>query len=813
MKILIDMQSLQAGSSKGGIGRYAYNLLEAILKNNKLNEIHILLNATLSLEICSALHTLIQKEKIHKFYPFANTQEQIEENYIRSKLSELVKEYVVSLLDPDIFFISSLIEGYLDDVVVSVGKIFPAHKTAVIIYDLIPLVQKEKYLSNPSAKKHYMQKIADLSEAGLLLSISEFSRQEALELLHVKEKNILNISSGIDEKFKQLEIPLHVKENLFKKYHIKNKIILYTSSFDIRKNQKNLILAFASLPKQLRKDYQLLLIGNGAKQVFESLKTLASDAGLADDEVLFLGYVNDEELLNFYNLASLFVFPTFSEGFGLPALEAMSCATPTIGSNTTSIVEVINNQDAFFDPSSINSIATKMKQTLEDKEFSNTLVSKGLLQSKNFSWDITALRALKALEKNFKHISPKDKKHPYMYDKFIEEIAKIKDIQNLSDTQLIEISDLIDKNIKLHNKKIGIITTYNTRCGIASYTKYLSQSFSNDSIILAPKTTGKSLVANDEENVSRVWELSHDNLTHMLEFIFKVKLQTIFIQFNYGFFDFTSLNHFINNLADNDIKVHITFHSTTDDPNNKDKKLLLLKDSLSRCSSIFIHTKKDKKNLENIALKENVVLLNQGIVDTSLTKKTSKQTTPFTLATYGFFLQSKGFIDMIEAFNILLKDGYKIKLLMLNAKYNDAASNPLIKKANELIQTYDLKNHIELNTNYLSDEESISTLAKADLVVYPYKNTGESSSAAVRMAIAAKTHIAVTPQAIFDEVKDFSFMFDGDTVSDLVTGLKKSIKQLTNTDAIVKQMSIKREKFREENLYSTLSQVVKKKLM
>jgi glycosyltransferase involved in cell wall biosynthesis len=813
MKILIDMQSLQAGSSKGGIGRYAYNLLEAILKNNILNDIHILLNANLSLHTCAKLHTIIPKEKIHKFYAFSDTQEKIQENYIRSKVSELTREYVVSLIDPDIFFISSLVEGYLDNVVASVGKIFPAYKTAVVLYDLIPLVQKEKYLTNPLAKRHYMQKISDLSESGLLLSISEFSRQEALELLQIKKENIINISSGVDEKFKVLDISSHVKEKLFKKYHIKDKIILYTSSFDIRKNQKNLILAFASLDYKLRKEYQLLLIGNGTKEVFEQLKTIASDSGLSDDEVIFLGYIDEVELLNFYNLASLFVFPSFSEGFGLPALEAMSCGVPTIGSNTTSIVEVISNSDAFFDPSSVSSITAKMKQVLLDEDFANTLALRGLTQSKNFSWAITALKTLEALQNRYEKISDKPQKYTNMYDTLIQKISKIKDIQNFTDAQLIETSDFIDKNLKLYNKKIGIISTYNTRCGIASYTRYLSQSFINDSIILAPRTDEKNLTANDEENVKRVWQLSHDDLAHMLEYILNSKLQTIFIQFNYGFFDFTSLNQFINHLVDCDIAVHITFHSTTDDPNNKDKKLFFIKNALNRCKTIFIHTKKDKVNLEKLGLKQNVVLLNQGILETSFAKETNKQTTHFTLATYGFFLQSKGFIDMIEAFNILSKEGYHIKLLMLNAKYNDAASNPLIEKANELINTYNLKNEINLNTKYLSDQESIFQLSRTDLVVYPYKNTGESSSAAVRMAIAAKTHIAITPQSIFDEVKDFSFIFDGDSVSDLVNGIKIFIQQIQNNETIVKQMSTKREKFRKQNLYSKLSKVIKKKLI
>ena len=348
MKILIDMQSVQAGSGKGGIGRYSYNLLEAMLKNNTSHDISVLLNGKLSMSICSSLYSLLPQEKVYTFDAFENTQEKVQENYFRGEASKLTREFVVSLINPDIFFVTSFVEGYFDNVVTSIGDIFPANRTAIILYDLIPLVQKEKYLKHPMVKAHYMDRISGLAKCGLLLSISNFSKEEGLELLKIEEKNIVNISSGVDKKFKPFEVSDIDKKSLYEKYNIKNKFLMYTSSFDIRKNQKNLILAFSLLDYEIRKDYQLLLIGNGSKEVIKNLQDTVKEAKLEQDEVIFLGYIDDVELLNLYNLASLFVFPTFSEGFGLPALEAMSCAVPTIGSKTTSVVEVINNEDAFF---------------------------------------------------------------------------------------------------------------------------------------------------------------------------------------------------------------------------------------------------------------------------------------------------------------------------------------------------------------------------------------------------------------------------------------------------------------------------------
>ena len=150
--------------------------------------------------------------------------------------------------------------------------------------------------------------------------------------------------------------------------------------------------------------------------------------------------------------------------------------------------------------------------------------------------------------------------------------------------------------------------------------------------------------------------------------------------------------------------------------------------------------------------------------------------------------------------------------MMLNAKYSDDTSSHLIKKAKKLIQSYNLKDQITLITDYLSDAQTLQMLRSADLVVYPYKYTQESSSAAIRMAIAAQTNIAVTPQPIFDEVKEFAFVFDGDSVEHLVTGLNNFIDKIAQNGETIKQMHSKREKFRNEVLYSKLSKQIKEML-
>src|SRR5262245_40356148 len=95
----------------------------------------------------------------------------------------------------------------------------------------------------------------------------------------------------------------------------------------------------------------------------------AARCGLRDDELVITGYVSDDDLVDLYNLCHVFVFPSLYEGFGLPALEAMACGAAVIGSNTSSIPEVIGRQEALFDPSRPADIAEALERLLGDEKF------------------------------------------------------------------------------------------------------------------------------------------------------------------------------------------------------------------------------------------------------------------------------------------------------------------------------------------------------------------------------------------------------------------------------------------------------------
>ena len=121
--------------------------------------------------------------------------------------------------------------------------------------------------------------------------------------------------------------------------------------------------------------------------------------GIDSKNVIQTGYISDNDLVGLYRNCYLFIFPSFHEGFGLPVLEAMSCGAPVIGSNTTSIPEVIGKSDAMFDPNDPNNINQLIQKVLYNTQFREELVINSKQQSEKFSWSKSARAALLACEK------------------------------------------------------------------------------------------------------------------------------------------------------------------------------------------------------------------------------------------------------------------------------------------------------------------------------------------------------------------------------------------------------------------------------
>ena len=1196
MRIVIDLQGAQSASRYRGIGRYSLSISKAIAKNRGSNEVFIILSnffADTINEIKQEFKDIIPLQNIKVWNGIPPVKECEEENRSKREISEILREAFIKSLNPDIVLISSLFEGYVDNAVTSIKKFDKNSKVAVIGYDLIPYIHKEKYLIDTLYKNYYLRKIEYLKKADLILGISESSCSEIIEYLGIDKRKVVNISSAVDENFKPKKLSSEEKSALFKKFNITKKTILYApGGFDARKNFENLIEAYSALPKSIKEDYQLVILGKIDEGERARLLNFAKSKGVKKEGLIFTGYLLDDELVSFYSLCDLFVFPSIHEGFGLPVLEAMSCGAVVIGSDTTSIPEVIGCEDALFDPFDVKSITAKIKEAIQNTQLREKLLKHNKMQIEKFSWDISAKKVIekfeKAVLKSKQLASWQEELKAAQKDnkKQIEQIAKLCNFYKITEEELYTISKAIAKNGEVieesirnrplpqsitwrvegpfdssyslallnretalaldelghnvilhstegpgdfepsqqfleqnpninrlyqksldssyknaevtsrnlypprvndmesrlnllhhyaweesgfpqewaaqfnrylqgitclsahiekilidngvtvplttsgcgvdhwekiapdnsykindssnfrflhvsscfprkgvdvllqaygeafsssdsvtliiktfpnpHNEvhkwlkeakennpnypkviiieedltqeqlkalytqcdclvapsraegfglpmaeamlsdlavittgwggqldfcnnetawlidykfslakthfelfdsvwaepskehlallmkevqklplqerykkiskakelllgkfkwrditanlvnsarkfaggsfadspKIGWVTTWNTKCGIATYSEHLINNIYEPVTILAPYT--EEQIAKDKSNVRRCWlQGENDNLKELSKTVNELGLNTIVIQFNYGFFNFEHFKEFLEEQISRQRAVVITLHSTQNPKTPPLKKIEDLIGTFAKCSRILVHSYNDLNRLKTLGLSKNTTLFPHGILDWDKEENSAKKP-QFIIASYGFFLPHKGLLELIEATSILVKKGIKVKLKMVNALYPAPESQNLLKKAKELIDSLNLNSHIELHTKFLPDEESLTLLSSADLIVFPYQETGESASGAVRYGIAAKKPVAVTPLAIFDDVQEAVLKLPGTSVQDIAAGIENLIKEIKQNSPLIQNRNKLAKKWRYAHSYSHL---------
>lgn len=402
MRILIDLQGAQStGSRNRGIGRYSQALALGIARNAGPHEVWVALNDLFpdTIEPVRAVFDgLVPQDRIVVWQSPAPVADIDEANYWRRGTAEVIRESFLSALRPDVVHLSSLFEGLVDNAVTSIGGFNPCMPTSMTLYDLIPYIHRNPYLANPVVERWYLRKIDHLRRARLWLSISESSRREGIEWLDLPPDSVVNVSTAADPCFVQRRYGADEANTVRHRYGLVRPFVMYTGGIDHRKNIEGLIRAYARLPAAIRGAHQLAIVCAVQPEQRLALMREAERAGLASNDLVLTGYVSEGDLVALYNLCAVFIFPSWHEGFGLPALEAMHCGAAVIGADTSSVPEVIGRPDALFDPRSEERICQKLHEVLTDEKFRGSLQKHGLEQAKKFSWDGCAKRALHAFE-------------------------------------------------------------------------------------------------------------------------------------------------------------------------------------------------------------------------------------------------------------------------------------------------------------------------------------------------------------------------------------------------------------------------------
>lgn len=281
--------------------------------------------------------------------------------------------------------------------------------TIVTIHDVIPLVFPGNYPVGLKGKVSFILQKLSLSSCKHIITDSKTSKKDIIKRLKIEGRKIDVIPLAADSNFKVLDNNtelLHYK----RQFRLPDRFLLYVGDANWVKNLPFLIEGFRQLLKVPGlKDIKLVLVGgvflkdveNTVHPELASLKIVNRliKQYCLEDRIIRPGQIEDDELIAFYNLATLYVQPSIYEGFGLPILQAFACGTPVISSNRGSLVEVGGEAAVYFDPTNLQQFTSIVEELINDRLLQRKLSRLGFKQNAKFSWKRVAKETKLVYEK------------------------------------------------------------------------------------------------------------------------------------------------------------------------------------------------------------------------------------------------------------------------------------------------------------------------------------------------------------------------------------------------------------------------------
>jgi glycosyltransferase involved in cell wall biosynthesis len=248
----------------------------------------------------------------------------------------------------------------------------------VTVYDLSFIHYPDRF---PRFQRHYLtsQTRRSCHAARRVITISESGRQDVHDYFGLPLERITVVRPGVDGVFQPL--PAAQVEAFRRREALPEQFLLHVGTLQPRKNIPLLLEALARLE---RPELQLVLVG-GRGWLYDAIFNRVADLGL-EKQVRFTGYVADSDLPLWYNAATLLLFPSVYEGFGLPVAQAMACGTPVAAANVAAMPEVAGEAALLFAPDDVEAVAAQIAAVLDDSQLAAALAAKGINQAQQFSW-------------------------------------------------------------------------------------------------------------------------------------------------------------------------------------------------------------------------------------------------------------------------------------------------------------------------------------------------------------------------------------------------------------------------------------------
>ncbi len=490
--------------------------------------------------------------------------------------------------------------------------------------------------------------------------------------------------------------------------------------------------------------------------------------------------LDDHDIMGLYNLAHCYVHPARGEGFGLPVAEAMAAGVPVITLAYSGLADFVSDETAttiayhleparthFEVPDSVwaepdcGQLAVEMKRFAEDPErpgLKGKADHARELVATEFSWDAVSRR----------------------WDSFIA-----------------------DLEIAAESPRVAMVSTWNSRCGVAENTRNIVENATGTVRFEIFADKGAVIVDPDEDrgvvrNWVNRWDPALGDLDHALQLS---DPDVVHFQFNFGFFDLTHFSGLVNRQLE-DRGVVITLHRTQDiEIEGELVSLSSIRSTLERVDRLIVHQPSDARILAGMGLAANVSVVPMGTapppkVSHAEAREMLRLGSRPVIGTFGFLLPHKGTLELVGAIDSLRSEFPDICLLALCARYPDVTSECYEDLLRTEIEARGLNENVMLITDYLPDEASRVILRGVDAVVLPYRDTGESSSAALRFVMPVERPIIVTDQPIFADCRDCVFAVDPDDPVSLQDAIRRVLVDTAFQHDLAERASAGARRFR-----------------
>ncbi len=384
MKIAIDIRCLARGG-RTGVEEYILQLLYNIFEIDKDNEYILFLNAYKKIKLDLSWINKYPNVRLKKFHWPNKLLNFLFWYFNWPKIDRMVG-------GADVVFFPNIIFG-------SVSK---KARVVLTIHDL----SFEKFPEYFSMKRRWWHIFVNprriCIKSDNIISVSKSTSADIAKIYGIDNKKIQTIKNSIPEHFRVIDKNNKILIEVKDKYSLPFKFILFLGTIEPRKNIVGLIRAYNELQKFAEenddedlKKYKLVIAGTKGwlnEAIFNEVRKSENK-----DKIMISGFIDDKDKTVIYNLASVFVYPSFYEGFGFPPLEAMSCGVPVITSNSSSLPEICNSSALMIDPDKPEEIFESLKILLLNREFRENMIKKGIENAKKFSWKKSAKETLEIL--------------------------------------------------------------------------------------------------------------------------------------------------------------------------------------------------------------------------------------------------------------------------------------------------------------------------------------------------------------------------------------------------------------------------------